>query len=233
MMNETGGIGWSMRLLCTLAISGLFLSACAPQPHRTGSLHHPGSPDIVSVVDDLEIREFVTVEGLKILRATKNRDRNGKFRFYLAKFKNPNWMGAAAGSHIIYVQINAARKAYLNRNLYLPDLRRILVHEIAHDLLNHPTTLKNSTAEELEADRLGIILWKRLGWDCSYWIQLYKIKQKKGITSKLYPTDLQLRQARDLCPEAEERKRTAVKKGPLEPELLQQQLKLLSPPDSK
>lgn len=78
----------------------------------------------------------------------------------------------------------------------------------------------NSAAEELEADRLGIILWKRLGWDCSYWIQQYETKQKKGITSTLYPTELQLRQARSLCPEAEERKRDDLKKELLEADLL-------------
>lgn len=201
-----------MRHLSTLAVLVFFLIACGPQPRPREAFRRPRFPDIISVVDDLKIQAFVTMEGRRILQVTSNRDQNREYRFYLAKFKNHNWIGAAVGSHVIYVQIKAARKAYLNRLLFLPGLRRILAHEIAHDLLNHPKNRSNSAVEELEADRLGIILWKRLGWDCSYWIERYEAKQKKGITSTLYPTELQLRQARALCPGEEEHKRDNFKK---------------------
>jgi len=223
-----------MRHLGTLAVLGFFLIACAPQPQSRGASFPSRPPEIISIIDDLKIQSFVTMEGRRILQVTDNRDQKREYRFYLAQFKNPNWIGAAAGSHVIYVQIKAARNAYLNRQVFLPGLRRILAHEIAHDLLNHAENRNNSAAEELAADRLGIILWKRLGWDCSYWIQRYETKQKIGVTSTLYPTGLQLRQARRLCPEAEERKRDDLKKEFLEADLLHKTPDLyVSPPGPK
>ena len=97
-----------MRHLCTLAILGFFLIACTPQPQRRGAFFQPHSPEIISIIDDLKIQSFVTMEGRRILQVTGNRDQNREYRFYLAQFKNPNWIGAAAGSHVIYVQIKAA-----------------------------------------------------------------------------------------------------------------------------
>ncbi len=93
-----------MRYLGTLAVLGFFLIACAPQSQRRGASFQSRSPEIISIIDDLKIQSFVTMEGRRILQVTGNRDQNRDYRFYLAQFKNPNWIGAAAGSHVIYVQ---------------------------------------------------------------------------------------------------------------------------------
>ncbi len=195
--------------LLFLHISSLLWAQGVGAPRRTGASPPPRSPEIVSVVGDLEIQSFVTKEERWILEVSRNSDLVQEYQFYLAVFNSPHFAGLSSGNHIVHVNTEVARKAYVDRNRYasLLSLRRILAHEIAHDVLNHARIGPRSVAKELEADRLPITLWKRLGWDCSFWVLGYEAKQKSGITSSLYPTELQLRQARALCPEAEDRKR--------------------------
>jgi len=203
-----------MRFLCTLTVLGFILIASVAHSQRRG---HP--PSII-VIDNTKVRAFVTTEGRKILAVTKNRDKANEYRFYLADFGDLGWAGAASGNHVIYIRYKEARNAHLNRNRQwdLLALRKILAHEIAHDILRHSKYGHTSSAKELGADRLGIILWKRLGWDCSFWVQGYEVKQKRGITSKLHPTDLRLLQAQNLCPEAEEHKRREAKERQIQAE---------------
>ncbi|MFQ6011626.1 MAG: TonB family protein [Nitrososphaerales archaeon] len=194
--------------LLLLQFSNLLWAQGAGEPNRTGASPYSRSPEIISVIDDLEVRAFVTKEGRRILEVTQNSDLIQEYQFFLAVFNSSHFAGLSSGNHIIHVNIDVARKAYFNRNRYahLLSLRRILAHEIAHDILNHAKAGHRSVKKELDADRLGIILWKRLGWDCSFWVLGYESKQESGITSSLYPPELQLRQAKALCPEAEERK---------------------------
>ena len=216
-----------MRFLCTLTVLGFILIASTAHSQRIGH------PSFITVIDDVKVQAFVAVEGRKILAVTKNRNKAKDYRFYLAEFKGRPWAGMASGNHIIYIRYKDARNAHLNRNRqsYLPVLRQILAHEIAHDILRHPNYRSYSSAQELAADRLGIILWKRLGWDCSFWVRVYENMKERGITDTLHRTDLQLLQAKNLCPEAEDRKREAVNKELRELELLEQQLKQSSPPN--
>jgi len=76
-----------MRHLCTLAVLGFFLIACAPQPQSRGASFQSHSPEIISIIDDLKIQSFVTMEGRRILQVTGNRDQNREYRFYLVQFK--------------------------------------------------------------------------------------------------------------------------------------------------
>ena len=201
-----------MRFLCTFTVLGFILIASAAHSQRRG---HPTS--VLSVIEDIKVRGFVTLEGRRILRVTKNRDKANDYRFYLAD-SGDQWAGMAVGNHVIYVVYKYAKTAYLNRKGHrsLLFLRVILAHEIAHDILRH--SKYRSSAKELAADRLGIILWKRLGWDCSFWVQLYEGRQERGITSKSHPTDLHLLQAENLCPEAEEHKKRKAKERQIQAE---------------
>lgn len=203
---------YSMRFLCTLTVLGFILITSAAHSQRRG---HPTS--VLSVIDDIKVLAFVTLEGKRILHVTKNRDKSNEYRFYLADLGGQH-AGLSAGNHIIYILYKAARTAYLNRKEHrsLLYLRVILAHEIAHDVLRH--SKYRSSAKELAADRLGIILWKRLGWDCSFWVQFYETRQKRGITLEKYPTDLHLLQAQNLCPEAEEHKRREAKERQIQAE---------------
>jgi hypothetical protein len=213
-----------MRILYTLTVLGFILIASAAHSQRRGH------PSFITVIDDIKVQAFVAIEGRKILAVTKNRNKAKDYQFYLAEFEDRPWAGMASGNHIIYIRYKEARNAHLNRNRqWYFALRRILVHEIAHDILRHPNYRSYSAAQELAADRLGIILWKRLGWDCSFWVWGYENMKERGITDTLHRTDLQLLQAKNLCPEAEDRKREAMNKELRELELLEQQLKQSSP----
>ncbi len=216
-----------MRFLVTLTVLGFILIAFSAHSQRRGH------PSFITVIDEVKVQAFVAIEGRKILAVTKNRNEAKDYRFYLAEFEDRPWAGMASGNHIIYILYKDARNAHLNRNRqwYLPVLRQILAHEIAHDILRHPNYRSYSSAQELAADRLGIILWKRLGWDCSFWVRSYENMKERGITDTLHRTDLQLLQAKNLCPEAEDRKREAMNKELRELELLEQQLKQSSPPN--
>jgi len=201
-----------MRFLCTLTVLGFILIAFSAHSQRRGH------PSFITVIDDVKIQAFVAVEGRKILAVTKNRNKAKDYRFYLAEFKGRPWAGMAVGNRVVYVIYKYAKTAYLNRKEHrsLLFLRVILAHEIAHDILRH--SKYRSSAKELAADRLGIILWKRLGWDCSFWVQLYEGRQERGNTSKSHPTDLHLLQAENLCPEAEEHKKRKAKERQIQAE---------------
>lgn len=192
-----------MRILCALTVLGFLLIASAAHSQRRG---HPSS--VLSVIADNKVRAFVTLEGRRILRVTKNRDKAQEYRFYLAEFKNPDKAGSATGNYKIYINYKRARKAFLyrNRRSLLLSLRKVLAHEIAHTVLNH-SKYSSSSAKELAADRLGITRWKRLGWDCSFWVRGFASMQRKGMTYPNHPTSLRLLQAQEQCPEAEEHKK--------------------------
>ena len=221
---------YSMRFLVTLTVLGFILI-----PSSAHSQHR-GHPPSITVIDDAKVQAFVTIEARKILAVTKNRNKANDYRFYLAEhleIEDRRLAGISVGNHIIYIRYKEARNAHLNRNRqwYLLALRRILAHEIAHDILRHPNYRSYSSAQELAADRLGIILWKRLGWDCSFWVRSYENMKERGITDTLHRTDLQLLQAKNLCPEAENRKKEAMNKELRELELLEQQLEKSPPPN--
>jgi len=214
-----------MRFLCTLTVLGFILITSAAHSQRRGY------PPSITVIDDTKVRSFVAIEGRKILAVTKNRDKAKEYRFYLAD-SGGRWAGMATGNHVIYVHYKYAKTAYLNRKSSwdLLSLRAILAHEIAHDILRHSKYGHRSSAKELAADRLGIILWKRLGWNCSFWVDVYEGNKQIGFTSITHRTDLHLLQAQELCPEAEDRKKEAMNKELRELELLEQQLEKLPPP---
>ncbi len=71
---------------------------------------------------------------------------------------------------------------------------------------------------ELEADRLGIEYWKRLGWDCRLWVYRFEHGLEAGIGDFHHPGGVRLRQAADLCLSAIERQRIYAKSERIERE---------------
>ena len=56
-------------------------------------------------------------------------------------------------------------------------------------------------SQELEADRLGIEYWKRLGWDCQYWVRIFQTLADRGHKGDFHhPTEGRLEQAKEICP---------------------------------
>ena len=55
-------------------------------------------------------------------------------------------------------------------------------------------------ANELEADLEAIKYWKRLSWDCTWWIKVYEAVSSSGDTGDFHhPTEVRLGQAREAC----------------------------------
>jgi len=56
-------------------------------------------------------------------------------------------------------------------------------------------------SQELEADRLGIEYWKRLGWDCQLWVRFFQTLADRGHEGDFHhPTEERLEQAKEVCP---------------------------------
>lgn len=56
-----------------------------------------------------------------------------------------------------------------------------------------------SRSAELEADRLAIDYWKRLGWNCSYWAYVLKGMTERGIEDFHHPGAVRTKQAAERC----------------------------------
>ncbi len=58
----------------------------------------------------------------------------------------------------------------------------------------------NGRSQELEADRLGIEYFKRLGWDCQFWVRRFQAQVDTGFkTDFRHPPEERLEQAKELC----------------------------------
>jgi len=75
---------------------------------------------------------------------------------------------------------------------------------------------------ELEADRLGIEYWKRLGWECSPWVQMIEYHLERGVEDFHHPAAVLLSQATDLCSSPSERRRIYAKIERIEEKSLQE-----------
>ncbi len=56
-----------------------------------------------------------------------------------------------------------------------------------------------SRSAELEADRAGIEYWKRLGWDCSFWVSVFQRNLERGAGDFHHPAAVRVKQAAELC----------------------------------
>jgi predicted Zn-dependent protease len=135
----------------------------------------------------------------------------------------------SVGDRRIYISYELARAAFKNTNSRWL-LRQILAHEIAHERSGHASggataaydraphgvitaadiglpprvRFQNySLDKELEADRIGLEYWKKLGWDCGIWVNILSgFKKRNYAGDAFHPTEDRLRQAIQACPKA-------------------------------
>lgn len=181
---------------------------------------------IPDVVDD-RVRELVRTEAAQVVMVSEDRENFSKYQFFLSDFPRQDLLGMSVGNGRIYISYKLAALA-LKQPGYLWLLRQTIAHEIAHETAGHATKnvlgwftggnfsfgasgqsvglpwyirLYNyPTEKELEADRLGLEYWKKLGWDCWIWVRILENFQKQQYWGDIYhPTDRRLQQALDVC----------------------------------
>jgi predicted Zn-dependent protease len=155
----------------------------------------------IPTVADTKLENYITAIGLEIVGVSEHRERWASYRFKLSDFARRDILGFSAGNQIIFISHELSRLAY-ESEYYRWLLRHTLAHEIAHDVLrgeirtgpdpDYATVgLANSVTSrdlgisdwiefrpysrsvELAADRKGMEYWRKLGWDCAYWVSLF------------------------------------------------------------
>ncbi len=199
-----------------LSLAGVLLlgGSCAPLSTR------------IPTVGDQAVERFVRAAGLEIAAVSEQSARRADYEFYLARFNRPDILGLSTGHHQIYVSYELARRAYRDER-YLWLLRHTLAHEIAHDVLgrggapesgaDHSGLANRITGRdlglagwirlrlyprsaELAADRKALEYWRKLGWDCRHWIELFAGFLAQGYRGDAdHPTEERLEQARAIC----------------------------------
>jgi predicted Zn-dependent protease len=181
---------------------------------------------IPDVVDD-RVKELVRSEAERIVTVSDDRENVSNYQFFLSDFPRQDLLGMHVGNRQVYISYKLAARALINTD-YLWLLRQTIAHEIAHETAGHATQkvlawftggnfsfgvsgrdvglpwyvrLYNyPTERELEADRIGLEYWKKLGWDCQIWVRIlenFQNQQYRGDT--FHPTDRRLQQAQDAC----------------------------------
>jgi hypothetical protein len=179
-------------------------------------------------ISDERLEAFVAQEAQQILRVSGNTHKADWYKFYLAKFPRDDILGLSFGEHRIFISYELTRLAREHTgSLWL--FRHTLAHEIAHDVLEHAKneqmaslnavrqsharikgadlglprfiSYRNySTAAELAADEAAMEYWKKIGWDCSIWIKLFRSFLDQGyIGDPDHPLNERLTQAIRIC----------------------------------
>jgi predicted Zn-dependent protease len=190
-------------LLLTLSLC-LALAACSIQLK------------IPDVVDDRVI-ELVRTEAAQVVTVSDDRENFSKYQFILSDFPRQDLWGMSVGNRRIYISYKLAARA-LNNTGARWLLRQTIAHEIAHETADHANQKLLSwftggnfffgasgqnvglpwyvrlynypTEKELEADRVGLEYWKRLGWDCRIWVRILENFQKQQYRGDTFhPTD--------------------------------------------
>jgi predicted Zn-dependent protease len=181
---------------------------------------------IPDVVDD-RVKELVRSEAAHVLMVSEERKNFSKYQFFLTDFPRQDLLGMSLGNGKIYISYKLAARA-LTQTGYLWLLRQTVAHEIAHEAAGHATQkilwwftggnfffgasgqevglpwyvrLYNyPTEKELEADRIGLEYWKRLGWDCQIWVDILENFHRQQYRGDIFhPTDRRLQQAQTSC----------------------------------
>lgn len=184
----------------------------------------------IPTVADEKLERYVTDMALQIVAVSEHRDRWANYRFRLADFARRDILGLSIGQQRIFISYELSRLAYEQRS-YRWLLRQTLAHEIAHDVLGKDVATQNSKGEyasglanritgrdlglseritfrpysrsaELAADRLGMVYWHKLGWDCGHWVRLFLDFTAQGYEGDVdHPTRERLHQAIEVCSE--------------------------------
>jgi len=97
---------------------------------------------------------------------------------------------------------------------------------IVVNLIGHVALDLYGRSAELEADRLGIEYWKRLGWNCKEWVYSFERGLDSGAGDYHHPPVVRLRQAADLCLPPNEKPRIDTKVKQYEAKLRDERAKL-------
>jgi predicted Zn-dependent protease len=179
-------------------------------------------------IRDERLEAFVTREAAKILEVAENAPEASRYRFRLVKFPREDILGLSVGSQQIFMSYELTRLAYEQRG-YRWLFRHVLAHEIAHDVLGHQSQTHEASLNsvpvyssriaapdlglpanisfrnysrpfELAADRKGLEYWRRLGWDCRIWIEIFKNFLAEGYAGDAdHPTQDRLDLAIAMC----------------------------------
>jgi len=190
----------------------------------------------IRAIKSPRLQAFVNLEAQRMLAVTPNAGLTNSYRFYLGHGKGKGWAGLSFGNHVIYLDYSVVKAGFMGTR-GLKSFRIVLAHEIGHDVAGHRANnaaianIANaawvfgqdvgnvarligqvanelySRSAELEADRLGIEYWKRLGWDCKEWVYSLERGLEAGIGDFHHPPEVRLRQAADLCLPPNQRRR--------------------------
>lgn len=178
------------------------------------------------MIDD-RVEHLLRTEAQRIVAVTEDRDNFSQYQFFLSDFPRQDLLGMSIGIRRIYISYRLVSLALTDSDqLWL--LRQTVAHEIAHETAGHAqqegvkwlnagmfnlgasgsevglpwyVRLYNySTDKELEADRIGLGYWNKLGWDCQIWVRILKNFQEQNyVGDNFHPTDKRLQRAQNLC----------------------------------
>jgi len=181
----------------------------------------------IPAVIDGRVKELVGSEAAHVLAVSDDHENSFKYQFLLSDFPRQDLLGMSVGNGRIYISYKLATLALADTG-YLWLLRQTVAHEIAHEVAGHAgqnvmrwftggnfyfgasgqdvglpwyVRLYNyPTEKELEADRIGLEYWKRLGWDCHIWVRILEDFQSQQYRGDIFhPTDRRLQQAQNSC----------------------------------
>jgi predicted Zn-dependent protease len=177
-------------------------------------------------VDD-RVEHLLRSEAQRIIAVSEDRDNFSQYQFFLSDFPRQDLFGMSIGNRQIYISYRLASLALTDSGqLWL--FRQTMAHEIAHETAGHGkqaghkwlntgmfnlgasgsevglpwyVRLYNYSADkELEADRIGLGYWNKLGWDCRIWVRILESFQAQNyIGDSFHPTDRRLQQAQNVC----------------------------------
>lgn len=79
-------------------------------------------------------------------------------------------------------------------------LRMLIAHELGHIMASHWFThVSRQPQKELEADKLGMEYFKRLGWPCKVWVDRFRRAAEQYNVSAEHDQKARYEQARQLC----------------------------------
>jgi predicted Zn-dependent protease len=156
----------------------------------------------IPAIRDERLEVFIAQEAGKILEVSESAQQASLYKFRLVKFPREDILGVSVGSQQIFMSYELTRLAYEQRG-YLWLFRHALAHEIAHDALGHQSSQHEASLNsvpgassritapdlglpatvsfrnysrifELAADQKALEYWRRLGWDCRIWVNIFK-----------------------------------------------------------
>ena len=175
---------------------------------------------------DHEVEIMLRNEAAAMLTAVESRENPSRYRFFLSEFPRKDILGMSVGSGRIYISYKLTSLAMADPD-YLWLLRQTLAHEIAHESAGHANQknpvwfnqvsaagpsardiglpwyvrlVNYSTEKELDADRIGLGYWSKLGWNCRIWVRILEDLDKRNYRGDdFHPTDRRLQEAKSVC----------------------------------